>query len=166
MNTESEDAFHLTPVDVRRYDFGTAMRGYDRGRVDQFRDQVAEELERLTRAVNDLDGKSRAMAEQLKVFRERDKALNEALISAQQIREEMKQQAIREADLMLREAQAKAAAMHDESRAQMAGLQADIDALARARRGYLAQLRALAERHLSEVDALEQIPSPGASLPE
>ena len=166
MNTESEDAFHLTPVDVRRYDFGTAMRGYDRARVDQFRDQVADELERLTRAVNDLDGKSRAMAEQLKVYRERDKALNEALISAQQIREEMKQQAQREADLMMREAQAKAAEMHEDSRAQMAGLRADIDALDRARRGYLAQLRALAERHLSEVDALEQIPSPGASLPE
>jgi DivIVA domain-containing protein len=164
MNTESEDAFHLTPVDVRRYDFGTAMRGYDRSRVDQFRDQVAEELERLTRAVNDLDGKSRAMAEQLKVYRERDKALNEALISAQQIREEMKQQAQRESDLMLREAQAKAAAMHDDSRAQMAGLQADIDALDRARRAYLAQLRTLAERHLAEVDSLEHLPSPGSSL--
>jgi DivIVA domain-containing protein len=164
MNTESEDAFHLTPVDVRRYDFGTAMRGYDRARVDQFRDQVAEELERLTRAVNDLDGKTRSMAEQLKVFRERDKALNEALISAQQIREEMKQQAQREADLMLREAQAKAAEMHDDSRAQMVGLQADIDALDRARRAYLAQLRTLAERHLAEVESLENVPTPGANL--
>lgn len=164
MNTESEDAFHLTPVDVRRYDFGTAMRGYDRARVDQFRDQVAEELERLTRAVNDLDGKSRAMAEQLKVYRERDKALNEALISAQQIREDMKQQAQREADLMMREAQQKAAEMHDDSRAQMAGLQADIDALDRARRSYLAQLRTLAERHLAEVDSLENVPTPGANL--
>ncbi len=164
MNTESEDAFHLTPVDVRRYDFGTAMRGYDRARVDQFRDQVAEELERLTRAVNDLDGKSRAMAEQLKVYRERDKALNEALISAQQLREDMKQQAQREADLTMREAQQKAAEMHDDSRAQMAGLQADIDALDRARRSYLAQLRTLAERHLAEVESLENVPTPGANL--
>ncbi len=164
MNTESEDAFHLTPVDVRRYDFGTAMRGYDRARVDQFRDQVAEELERLTRAVNDLDGKSRAMAEQLKVYRERDKALNEALISAQQLREDMKQQAQREADLTMREAQQKAASMHEETRAHMAGLQADIDALDRARRSYLAQLRTLAERHLAEVESLENVPTPGANL--
>lgn len=164
MTTESEDTFHLTPVDVRRYDFGTALRGYDRGRVDQFRDQVADELERLTHAVNDLDAKARAMAEQLKVYRERDKALNEALVSAQQLREEMKQQAQREADLLLREAQAKAAELHEDAREQMAGVRADIEALDRARRAYLAQLRALAERHLSEVDALERTPSPGASL--
>ena len=77
MDIENEDAFHLTAVDVRRYDFGTAMRGYDRVRVDQFRDQVAEELERLTRLSNDLDAKTRSMAEQLKVFRERDKALEQ-----------------------------------------------------------------------------------------
>lgn len=161
---ESEDAFHLTPVDVRRYDFGTAMRGYDRARVDQFRDQIAEELERLTRAVNDLDGKSRSMAEQLKVFRERDKALNEALISAQQLREEMKMQAQREADLIIREAQATGSEMHDDARAQMVMLQGNIDALDRARRTYLAQLRTLAERHLAEVTSLETMPAPGADL--
>ena len=43
----SDDVFHLTPVDVRRFDFGSALRGYDKARVDEFRDQVAEELERL-----------------------------------------------------------------------------------------------------------------------
>ena len=45
----SDETFHLTPLDVRRYDFGTALRGYDPTRVDQFREQVAEELERLMR---------------------------------------------------------------------------------------------------------------------
>ena len=45
-----DNAFHLTPLDVRRYDFGSALRGYDKARVDQFREQVAVELERLARA--------------------------------------------------------------------------------------------------------------------
>ena len=36
-----DESFHLTPLDVRRYDFGRALRGYNRARVDQFRDQVA-----------------------------------------------------------------------------------------------------------------------------
>ena len=29
-----DDAFHLTPLDMRRYEFGTALRGYDNVRVD------------------------------------------------------------------------------------------------------------------------------------
>src|SRR5438132_3328892 len=83
-----DEAFHLTPLDVRRYDFGRALRGYNPARVDQFRDQVAEEMERLTRINQDLDAKARSFHEQLRAFRERDKALNDALIVAQQLRSE------------------------------------------------------------------------------
>ena len=39
----TDESFRLTPLDIRRYDFGNALRGYDRTRVDQFRDQVAED---------------------------------------------------------------------------------------------------------------------------
>lgn len=155
------DIFHLTPVDVRRYDFGSAMRGYERSRVDQFRDQVAEELERLTRQNGELDAKTRNFHEQLKHYRERDKAINEALISAQQLREEVKEQAAREADLMRREAEAAAQQIVDSARHQIQALQQEIDALDRTRRAYLAQLRAIAERHMAEADALLQQPNGG-----
>lgn len=154
-----DDIFHLTPVDVRRYDFGSAMRGYDRQRVDQFREQLAEELERLIRVNGELEAKVRNCHEQLKHYRERDKAINEALVSAQQLREEVKDQAAREAELMRREAESAAQAIVAESRQQIATLQTDIEQLDRTRRAYLAQLRAIAERHIAEADALLQHPS-------
>ncbi|HRN54054.1 MAG TPA: DivIVA domain-containing protein [Gemmatimonadaceae bacterium] len=153
-----DDIFHLTPVDVRRYDFGSAMRGYDRQRVDQFREQLAEELERLIRVSGELEAKVRNVHEQLKHYRERDKAINEALVSAQQLREEVKEQAAREAELMRREAEAAAQQIVAESRQQIATLQGEIEQLDRARRAYLAQLRAIAERHIAEADALMQHP--------
>ncbi len=34
----TDEGFHLTPVDVRRYEFGTTFRGYDTARVNQFRE--------------------------------------------------------------------------------------------------------------------------------
>ena len=40
-----DDAFHLTPLDVRRMDFGKkALGGYDPHKVDEFRSLVADEL--------------------------------------------------------------------------------------------------------------------------
>lgn len=154
-----DDIFHLTPVDVRRYDFGSAMRGYDRARVDQFRGQLADELERLTRLNGELESKARNFHEQLKHYRERDKAINEALVSAQQLREDVKEQAAREAELMRREAESAAQQIVEGARQQIHALQAEIDALERTRRSYLAQLRAIAERHIAEADALMQHPS-------
>lgn len=160
-----DGAFHLTPLDVRRYDFGTALRGYDKARVDQFREQVADELERLTRQNQELDAKARTIAEQLKTFRERDKAINDALVSAQQLRGEMREQAERERELALREARAEAERMLDEARTEVRRLEDEVAALARVRHAYLAQLRSIVQRQLAELDAAEGMLPPGDYLP-
>lgn len=157
---ENRDAFHLTAVDVRRYEFGTALRGYDRARVDQLREQVADELERLARVNQELEAKARGFHEQLRAFRERDKALNDALVSAQQLRGDMKVQAVAEADVIIRQARVDAERIVEEGRAQAAALRNEIERLDRARRTYLAQLRILAERHLAEATAAERQPPP------
>lgn len=158
-----DEAFHLTPLDVRRYDFGRALRGYDPARVDQFRDQVADEMERLARVNQDLDQKARAFHEQLRAFRERDRALNEALVSAQQMRQETREQAEREAALIIREAQAEGERFIESARGEVRRVQEELQTLERSRRAYLAQMRALVSRHLSEIEASDR---PVAGLPE
>ncbi|HEX3865713.1 MAG TPA: DivIVA domain-containing protein [Gemmatimonadaceae bacterium] len=151
-----DETFHLTPLDVRRYEFGKALRGFDPERVNQFREQVAEELERLSRLNQELDAKARGFHEQLRAFRERDKAINEALVSAQQLRGEIREQADKEAELIRREARADADRMLDEARADIRRIEDQLAALERGRRAFLAQLRVLVERQLSEVTAAEQ----------
>ncbi|MFI5249834.1 MAG: DivIVA domain-containing protein [Gemmatimonadales bacterium] len=149
-----DESFHLTPLDVRRTDFPAALRGYDKARVDEFRDRVANELERLTRVNQELEAKAKGFHEQLRAFRERDKALNEALVSAQQLRAETREQAEREAQLIIREARAEGVRQEDAARADVRRLAAEIESLERARRAYLAQLRAMVSRQLAELDAI------------
>jgi DivIVA domain-containing protein len=158
-----DETFHLTPLDARRYDFGRAMRGYDPARVERFREQVAEELERLTRQTVDLDSKAKSFHEQLRAFRERDKALNDALVSAQQLRNEIRESAEREASLIVREARAAGERELDELRGEVRRLEMEITELDRARRARLAQLRQMAERQLAEVAAAEQEMAPHAA---
>lgn len=161
----SDQRFHLTAIDARRYDFGSALRGYDRGRVDQFRDQVADELERLARANQALDQQVRSCQEQLVAFRERDKALNEALVSAQQWRAEIREQAEREAQLIVREAQQEAERHVMSVRDEIARAQQELQGLWRTRRAYLAQLRNQLERQLAELNSGEQEPVPDFTSP-
>jgi DivIVA domain-containing protein len=163
----TDETFRLTALDVRRYDFGAALRGYDKARVEQFREQVAAELERLARANQELDQKARGFHEQLRAFRDRDRALNEALISAQQLRESTREQAEREAELIRREArldaervsrEAEAGALRhaEELRGEVRRLEEEIAALDRAHRTYVAQLRLLAVRQLAELSVSEE----------
>jgi len=148
-----DEAFHLTPLDVRRYDFGRALRGYSPERVDQFRDQVAEEMERLARINQDLDSKARSFHEQLRAFRERDKALNDALIAAQQLRDDVRAQAEREAQLIIREAQGEGERIIEAAKADVRRMEEELESLDRSRRSYLSQMRTLIARQLSEVEA-------------
>jgi DivIVA domain-containing protein len=161
----SDERFHLTAVDIRRYDFGSALRGYDKARVDQFRDQVAAEFERLSRANQELDQKAKGLTEQRRAFRERDKALNDALVSAQQLRAEIREQADREAQLLMREARSQVERDLESIRAEARRLEDEIQGLVRARRTYLSQLRAMVERQLVEIETAEATPTPQMPTP-
>ena len=154
----TDETFRLTPLDVRRYPFKAAMRGYDKDEVERFRAQVADEMDRLTRVNQELEAKAKAIAEQLRGFRERDTALNEALISAQQLRAEIREQAEREQQLILREARAEAERLVEATKGEIRRLQDEVVALERSRRAYLSQMRQLVERQLAGLEAAEGAP--------
>jgi DivIVA domain-containing protein len=154
----TDESFHLTPLDVRRYEFNRVLRGYDPDRVDQFREQVAEELDRLTRLNQELEQKARTLHDQLKSFRDRDKALNEALVTAQQLRAEIREQAERESQLIIREAQSQADGIVAGAQQEIRRVDDELAVLDRSRRNYLAQLRVFVERQLSEIEAAEAAP--------
>jgi DivIVA domain-containing protein len=154
----TDETFHLTPLDVRRYEFSRVLRGYDPDRVDQFREQVAEELERLTRLNQELEQKARTLHDQLKSFRDRDKALNEALVTAQQLRSEIRDQAERESQLIIREAQSQADGIVAGAQQEIRRVDDELAVLERSRRNYLAQLRVFCERQLAEIAAAEAAP--------
>lgn len=155
----NDESFHLTPLDVRRTEFPRVLRGYDPARVEQFREQVADELERLTRINQDLEQKARGFHDQLKSFRDRDKALNEALVSAQQLRTEIREQAERESQLTVREAQVAAERMLGDAQSNIRRVEDELAALERFRRNYLTQLRVFVERQLAEISAAEAAPT-------
>jgi DivIVA domain-containing protein len=161
-----DEAFHLSPLDIRRFDFGTALRGYDKARVDEFRDQVAAEVEYLHKQCTELENKAKGFHEQLRAFRDRDKALNEALISAQQLRGEIREQADRESQLILREAKAEGEKIIEAARHEVRTVQAELDSMIRTRKAFLVQLRAIAQRQLAEIDAAEgALPGPRPNTP-
>ncbi|HMA25206.1 MAG TPA: DivIVA domain-containing protein, partial [Gemmatimonadaceae bacterium] len=118
------------------------------------------ELERLSRINQDLEAKARGFHEQLRAFRERDKAINEALVSAQQLRKDIREQADKESQLIIREARAEADRIIEDARQEIRRMEDQIASLDRARRAYLAQLRMVVERQLAEISAAEHASNP------
>jgi len=97
----------LTPLEVRKKkgDFRRQMRGYDPALVDDFLDLVADRLEQLVRENMAAQEKLAVLETQVKEFREREKALTEALVSAQELREQGRKQIEKELELARRQAE-------------------------------------------------------------
>ncbi len=151
----TEDEFHLTPLDIRTQVFRRTMRGYDPAAVEEFRERIAAEVERLIREKAVADEQLRSFREQLKGFREREKATSEALVMAQQLREEAEQSAQKEAEAILRDARIQAEDLVKEARQAEQAVHREIEAGHRQLASYLASFRVLLERNLAEVEAVE-----------
>src|SRR5579859_7607119 len=101
----SDEIFRLTPLDVRKTEFRKALRGYETLEVEDFRARVADELERLVRHNIAVEERLKVVEELLRDYQGREKAMNDALVAAQQLRAETREQAEREAQMILREAE-------------------------------------------------------------
>jgi cell division initiation protein len=98
----------LTPVEIRHLQPSKGFRGYQRGPTDRLFVEIAESFEDVWRERADLADKVESLESDLVRFRELEALLRTTLVSAERAAAEMKEQARREADLILGEAHAEA----------------------------------------------------------
>lgn len=151
----TDDTFHLTPHDVRGQEFQRSFRGYDPGQVESFKERVADELDRVLRERAKCEERLKSMVEQLRSYRERDRALNEALVAAQQLREDIQSQAGREAEVLLAEARQEAARHLAQAEAEEATIRRRVEAVGRQLQTYIVTFRTILDRHQAELAGLE-----------
>lgn len=158
----------LTPLDVRKKkeDFRRVVRGYDPAEVDGFLDIVSDRLEDLVGRELRLREQSDLLREQLAAFQEREQALNEALVTAQELREEARAQAEKTADLRVREAERQAEAIRRDAELAVQGARRGLDELRVRRSSFLRSLRSTIEHFLAELVEEERRGSAGADADE
>lgn len=131
----------ITPMDIRQQQFRVRFRGFDRQEVDTFLADVAEDYERLVKENALLKEQLAVLEERSRGIEQREKLLQETLLTTQRLAEEMKDGAKREANLLVREAELQGDKLLEEARAEEAKIKAEILALKRTRRQLAEGLR-------------------------
>lgn len=138
----------LSPLDIRQQQFTVRMfRGLDPQEVDVFLENVAEDYEAVLRENALLREQVALMEERSRGLTEREKVLQDTLVTTQRLADEMKEAARRESQLILREAELRGEKQLEEIRGEEARLRSDITALRRTRRHVVEDLRATLERY-------------------
>ena len=138
----------ITPMDIRQQQFTVKMfRGFDTQEVDTFLEDLASDYEALLKENSLLKEQLQALEERTRGLEEREKVLQETLMTTQRLVEEMKENARREAAVIIREAEAQADRIIDASRKAEGDLHSEIQALKRMRRQLAESLRATVEMY-------------------
>ncbi len=135
----------ITPLDIEQMKFQKRFRGYDRREVDTFLDALTEEYEGLMRENASLRERMASLEIQLLDLKKKEGVLNQTLVKAQQLVEEMKQGAQKEASLIVKQAELQADEVLKGAREESAKVRSEILDLQKQRIFFLERCRSAIE---------------------
>lgn len=143
----------LTPLDIHNKEFGRSLRGYNEDEVNEFLDRVIKDYEGLIRENRNLEEKVVTLEERLSHFHNLEDTLSKSIIVAQETAEEVKQNARKEAQLIVKEAEKNADRIVNESLVKARRMAMEIDEIQKQAAVFRARFRALVQAQLELLDS-------------
>jgi len=146
----------ITPVDIKNQKFGKSFRGYDPAEVDAFLEMTSSTLEDLCQENSQLKERLSSVESTLIGYKDLEGNIKQALVTAQKSAEEIRQNAEKEAQLLMRETRIKVERKMEESYNVLSRLKRQIADLNNLKREYIVRLRSMLETHLKVLESMEK----------
>ena len=146
----------ITPLDIRKQEFKKVMRGLDSEEVYAFLNTVAEEYEVVLSDNKSLRERIVAIEDRLNEFKAIETNLRNTLLTAEKLTHEAKENARREASLMMREAEMEAEKASESIRAHTSQLRREILELKKNKDNYITRLKTLIDGHRKMLDGFDE----------
>lgn len=146
----------VTPLDIRKQEFRKTMRGLDSDEVYAFLNTVADEYEAVLSDNKKLREHIVELEERLKEYKRIETNLRNTLLTAEKLTAEAKENARREAGLILREAEVDAEKAAETIRAHTMQLRREILELKKQKDNYLTRLKTLLDSHRRVLEGFEE----------
>jgi cell division initiation protein len=131
---------NVSPLDLRQARFKTGMRGFDRVEVSSFLLAVADDYEQALRETDRFRQEVARLETLLRGHVEQEKSLQNTLITAQKLADDIKAGAEVAALRIIREAESRSALLLEKTQARVEDVQREIDGLKLKRRDVEASL--------------------------
>lgn len=137
-----------SPQDIRQQQFKLKFRGFDIEEVDNYLELIAVELEELNKENDSLKSEIKKMAQEIEEYKKAENDFRRMISSAQDFRKDAIEKANQESQLIIKQAEMKAAETLKGAEEKIAKIEKDIDGLKAQKRQFEVLLRALIENHM------------------
>ncbi len=133
--------------DILSQTFESRFRGYDTDQVHEFLYGLSRAWEDMTRQLRELTEKAEVQESEIREYRQRERALQDALSMARQVSEDVKSSAKRDADLTIANAELKAERLVSQAEKDVSNANEILNRLKQQRAQFESELRQSIETH-------------------
>jgi cell division initiation protein len=127
--TSPERHISIMPLDMRQARFANSLRGFDKADVMTFLQEAAEGFDHTLRENERLRMEIVRLEAAISQYRELEGGLKTTLMSAQKIADDMRENAMKEAQRIVREAEGRAELLMQRTQAKTEDIEREIDGL-------------------------------------
>ncbi|UCC79758.1 MAG: DivIVA domain-containing protein [Candidatus Zixiibacteriota bacterium] len=146
----------ITPLDIKKQEFGKKLNGYRPDEVNSFLDMVADEMEDLLKKNLEFEEKVKSLEEKLSNYTRIEDVLQDTLLTTQKSAEETKSSAELKAKNIIDEANISANKIIAEGREELLKIQKEIEDLKNQKEIYLINFRSLLDTQRSLLEMVEK----------
>ena len=151
-------------MDIHNKEFRKAVRGYDAEEVDEFLDEIIVDFEKMQRELDSLRNQLSTYSENMSTYKERENALNNALITAQQFADNVCHEAEEKAHKIVEDAEERAREIIGSSESALKTMSANYEALSLKHNELKDNMRRYLQNQLQSLDSDDIIIEPLGSL--
>ncbi len=142
----------VTPLDVRKQEFRKSVRGFDQDEVRAFLATTADEYEAVLVDNKELRERIMVLEEKTTEYRDIETTLRDTMMTAEKIRQDAEDNARKEGELVVREAELTAQGCREQLRADADRMRREIMDLHTEKEAYLTRFRSLAQAQIQFVE--------------
>ncbi len=143
----------LTPIEIRQHRFNLRLRGFDAHEVRSFLETIVHDFEEVVRENAHLRRESERLARDLNAYSARERNIQETLTTAQNVMNELKRTALKEAEVLVSEAKLQGEKLMQQARDERAALEHEITELRHLRERLEVDLRRTLDGYVALIDA-------------
>lgn len=152
----------MTPLDIRQKRFESNFRGFSPKEVEGFLERIASEFEELVKENISLKDELKRTLLRLDQHQEKERTLQETMVTAQKISEELQTMAKKEAEILMADAERQAEKLVDLAHQRRLEIISEIQELKRQRAQFESQLRSVLDAHQRLLETFSDTQETGA----
>jgi len=144
----------ITPMDIRKRTFSAQRNGLAKTEVDEFIGELATEIENLRKERAQLTEKAEELAKHLKTYEDTEQLLKDTLVTAQKATNQLREEAMREAQLVIQKAELDAERIKHDATQQIRGVSDELRSLEAKRSALSDEVAVIARTYLAMAERM------------